>query len=316
MPKVSIFVPAYNNVTEVKRLLASIREQTYTDYEVNITDDSDGSEIEELVRGLSDERLRYVHNERKLGHIFNWNAAIAQAGGEYVKIMFSDDWFTYPESLAKLVKLLDENPEAGLAFSNSMQVSEKESYKRKVSEDFIPRLREDWRNLFLGNEIGAPSDTIYRNNGTMFDEKSNWASDMVLYMRLFRQNPCFAYTDEPLISIGMHEEQYTHSFSDRDDRIFNDYLYMYETYHLKESERCREFFLREYIVKFGRGRKLAKSCGISGWDFYRAKTAYLWKDVLICLCRAALRKVGLYREKKEKATKESGDEKREQGKIS
>lgn len=316
MPKVSICVPVYNNVKEVKRLLDSIREQTYTDYEVNITDDSDGTEIEELVSGLSDERIRYVHNERKLGHIFNWNEAIAQARGEYVKIMFSDDWFTYPESLAKLVKLLDENPEAGLAFSNSMQVSEKESYKRKVSEDFIPRLREDWRNLFLGNEIGAPSDTIYRNNGTMFDEKSNWASDMVLYLRLLSQNPRFVYTDMPLVSIGMHGEQYTHSFSDRDDRIFNDYLYMYETYHLKENERCREFFLREYIIKFGRGRKLAKSCGISGWDFYHAKLRYFWHDILPSLCRAVLRKLGLCRGTKEKETKENGDGKREKEKSS
>lgn len=290
MPKVSICVPVYNNVKEVKRLLDSIQEQTYTDYEVNITDDSDGMEIADLVSGLLDERIRYVHNGKTLGHIFNWNAAIAMAQGEYIKIMFSDDWFTYPESLAEMVRMLDENPEAGLAFSNSMQVSKQESYKRKVSEDFIPRLQEDWRNLFLGNEIGAPSDTIYRRNGIMFDEKSNWASDMVLYMRLFCENPRFVSTDRPLISIGMHEEQYTHSFSDRDERIFNDYLYMYETYRLWENERCKAFFLKEYIVKFGKGRKLAKSCKISAKDFIRAKTAYFWKDIVVSYCKAALRK--------------------------
>ncbi len=299
MPKVSICVPAYNNVKEVERLLASIQKQTYTDYEVNITDDSDQTEIGELVKELSDGRIRYVHNDKKLGHIFNWNAAIAQARGEYIKIMFSDDWFTYPESLAEMVRMLDENPQAGLAFSNSMQVSEQQSYKRKVSEDFIPRLREDWRNLFLGNEIGAPSDTIYRNNGIMFDEKSNWASDMVLYMRLFNENPNFVFTDSPLISIGMHGEQYTHTFSDRDERIFNDYLYMYQTYNLCENRRCKEFFLKEYIIKFGKGRKLAKSCGIPAGDFVRAKAAYLWKDIFVSYCKAAFRKLGLYKSGKQ-----------------
>lgn len=299
MPKVSICVPVYNNVKEVKRLLDSIQEQTYTDYEVNITDDSDGTEIADLVSGLLDERIRYVHNGKNLGHIFNWNAAIAKARGEYIKIMFSDDWFTYPESLAEMVRMLDENPEAGLAFSNSMQVSKQESYKRKVSEDFIPRLQEDWRNLFLGNEIGAPSDIIYRNNGIMFDEKSNWASDMVLYMRLFSKNSRFVSTDRPLISIGMHEEQYTHSFSDRDERIFNDYLYMYKTYNLCESERCKEFFLKEYIIKFGRDRKFARSCGISAADFMRAKADYFCKDVFVSYCKAGLRKLGLYKRKKQ-----------------
>ncbi len=49
MAKVSICVPTYNNVSEVERLLQSIRRQNYTDYEVNISDDSTNDETEELV---------------------------------------------------------------------------------------------------------------------------------------------------------------------------------------------------------------------------------------------------------------------------
>ena len=37
MAKVSICVPTYNNVSEVERLLQSIRRQNYTDYEVPYT---------------------------------------------------------------------------------------------------------------------------------------------------------------------------------------------------------------------------------------------------------------------------------------
>lgn len=294
MPKVSICVPVYNNVTEVERLLASIRQQTYVDYEVNITDDSDNKEIETLVQRLADQRIRYVHNPKKKGHIFNWNAAIRMAEGDYIKIMFSDDWFTYPESLEKMVRMLDSHPEAGMAFSNSMQVSEKESYVRQISSDFIPRLKADWRNIFLGNEIGAPSDTIYRRNGIMFDEKSNWASDLELYLQLFRENPKFVSTDCPLISIGMHEEQYTYTFSERDDRIFNDYLYMYQKYHLWESNSCRDFFLKEYIIKFGRGLKTAKKCHISAGAYGRVKMSYE-KEKLLLYIRAAGRKLRIWR---------------------
>ena len=59
-------------------------------------------------------RLRYVHNEKPLGHIFNWNKALSLAEGEYIKIMFSDDWFTGRDSLEKLMKqegLLAEGPQ-------------------------------------------------------------------------------------------------------------------------------------------------------------------------------------------------------------
>ena len=45
MPKVSICVPTYNNCAEVAQLMRSIGEQTFSDYEVIITDDSDGNEI-------------------------------------------------------------------------------------------------------------------------------------------------------------------------------------------------------------------------------------------------------------------------------
>ena len=53
MAKVSICVPTYNNVSEVERLLQSIRRQNYTDYEVNISDDSTNDETEELVERMS-----------------------------------------------------------------------------------------------------------------------------------------------------------------------------------------------------------------------------------------------------------------------
>ena len=299
MPKVSICVPTYNNCDEVAHLLQSIGEQTFFDYEVIITDDSDGNEIGDLVENLADRRISYTHNARKLGHIFNWNAAIKKATGAYIKIMFSDDWFTYPDSLEQYVRMLDEHPEADLAFSNSMQVSANENYKRKVSPEFLPRLKRDWRTLFLGNEIGAPSGTIYRNNGILFDEESNWASDVELYFMILERNPHFVATDSPLISIGLHEEQYTHSFSQRDDRIFNDYLYMYKKHKLWKNEACREFFLKEYIVKFGKKLSVAKECHIMPRDYRKAKREYFWKEQMPCYVHAAERKLGLWKRKSE-----------------
>ena len=44
MVKVSICVPAYKNPVGVERLLESVKVQSFTDYEVVVTDDSpDGS---------------------------------------------------------------------------------------------------------------------------------------------------------------------------------------------------------------------------------------------------------------------------------
>ncbi|MDD2970511.1 MAG: glycosyltransferase family 2 protein [Lachnospiraceae bacterium] len=303
MAKVSICVPTYNNVEEVAHLLESIASQTYTDYEVIITDDSTDDNIQELVQKTSREYMaagrtvdiNYEHNIPGLGHIFNWNAAIRKAKGQYIKIMFSDDWFTYPDSLEKYVGLMEAHPEAGFVFSGSMQVSDDSSYEREITEEFITSLTRDYRRIFRGNQAGAPSGTMYRNTSILFDEKSNWASDLELYLHILSDNPHFAYTREPLISIGLHGEQYTHMFTEKDDRIFNDYLFMYEKYHLDQDKACKEFFVDEYIMKFDKGVKMAVRCGNTSQEYWRRRIPYLWEHKVMDYVRAGLHRLGIAR---------------------
>jgi hypothetical protein len=181
---------------------------------------------------------------------------------------------------------LDNNNDAVFAFSGSRQVMldgqniehmqhvvskhNNACYDRHAPKEYIEKLRKDYRYLLQSNQIGAPSATIYRrdNNGeiTLFDEKSNWASDVFLYFELFGKatdkSKAFAYTTKPLISIGVHENQYTESFDENDMRIYNDYKYMYTKYNLSQSKECREYFAEKYIVKYHKGIKEAKSLGI------------------------------------------------------
>lgn len=311
MPKVSICVPTYNNADEVTHLLESIYEQEYTDFEVNISDDSTNEEIAKVVDQYQEkygkDQIRYVHNEKGLGHIFNWNAAIKMATGEYIKIMFSDDWFTDCKSLGEFVRMLDENQEALLAFSGSRQVmldgqeienvrhvaaeNVKESYDRYASDEFIKGLYQDYRNLFCGNQIGAPSACIYRrgNSLTLFDERSNWASDMYLYFDLLEKNSQFVYTREPLISIGVHVNQYTESFAERDTRIYNDYRYMYTKYHLQESEICKAYFTEQFLIKYHKGLGEAKALGIS-CGMYWKKWLNEQKQTVRCFVMSRMRR--------------------------
>jgi glycosyltransferase involved in cell wall biosynthesis len=288
MPKVSICIPCYNNADEVERLLNSILEQNYTDFEVNISDDSTDTQTQILMEKYKGRiaNLRYVHNEKPYGHIINWNVAIKMATGEYIKIMFSDDWFTDSASLGGLVKLLDDNEDAIFAFSGSRQVMldgqnienmhhvtskhNKASYDRFASREYIDKLRNDYRYLFVSNQIGAPSAVIYRRDKdgkiALFDEESNWASDVFLYFELFgkaaNMKNAFEYTKKPLVSIGVHASQYTETFSEQDIRIYNDYKYMYTKYNLVQSRECREYFAKKYIVKYHKGLQEAKSLGI------------------------------------------------------
>lgn len=290
--KVSICIPTYNNVDEVERLLRSIYMQTYTDFDVHISDDSTNDEIEQLVIA-SYPQVDYRHNEKPFGHIFNWNEAIHMGNGEYIKVMFSDDWFTDEESLGFFVSMLDEHPKAKMAFCGSRQVQLETGswYDRCADEAFIARLRKDYRLLFLGNQIGAPSAVIYRAGGkkAFFDEKSNWASDLYLYFDLLSDEAEFAYTTKPLVSIGVHEKQYTESFSEKDERIYQDYKYMFQKYNLVQKEECRHFFLKKYMIPFHKPVKEAYELGIPKKEYDKVKAAF-GLDTIRCFLRSRMKK--------------------------
>ena len=210
--KVSICIPCYQQAMDVRRLLDSILQQDYTDFEVILTDDSGDDEVERVAadyRGRivaktgEETSFFYQRNPVRLGHVRNWNAALQKAGGEYIKIMFSDDWFTFPTSLSTFVRMLKEHPDAVLSFSGSRQSilvgeesqknlkhlnrkSEGKSWDRAADEAFLTALRKDFRILFQSDQIGAPSAVLYRRGDAvqLFDEESGFASDVFLYMEL------------------------------------------------------------------------------------------------------------------------------------
>ena len=210
--KVSICIPCYQQAMDVRRLLDSILQQDYTDFEVILTDDSGDDEVERVAADYRDRIVAktgeetsffYQRNPVRLGHVRNWNAALIKAGGEYIKIMFSDDWFTFPTSLSRFVRMLDEHPDAVLAFSGSRQSilagedtqknlkhlnrkKEGKSWDREADEAFLTALRKDFRILFQSDQIGAPSAVLYRRGDAvqLFDEESGFASDVFLYMEL------------------------------------------------------------------------------------------------------------------------------------
>lgn len=290
--KVSICIPTYNNVDELERLLRSIYVQTYTDFDVHVSDDSTNDDIEQMMKTVYPQ-VDYRHNEKPFGHVFNWNEAIRMGNGEYIKVMFSDDWFTGKDSLEKFAAMLDEHPKATMAFCGSRQVKleSEEWYDRCADKEFITRLTGDYRYLFLGNQIGAPSAVIYRagDRTALFDEKSNWASDMYLYFDLLLQSPEVVYTREPLVSIGVHEQQYTETFTEKDERIYLDYKYMFEKYNLVQKEECRRLFLKKYAIPFHRSLKEVKELGIPVREYVHAK-ARDYAATITCFIKHKLKK--------------------------
>lgn len=268
MAKVSICIPSYNNPTGIRRLLGSIKSQTFTDYEVILTDDSTDDQVELVTKEMEIPALFYYKNEKSLGAASNWNKAVSYAAGEYIKMMHHDDFFTGPDSLAQFVALLDENPEAVLAFSGTVQVEKDRQFSRCISDEQLALITQDFRNLFLGNYIGAPSATIYRKNKEEYDSRLSWLVDVEYYMRLLA-NGSFAYTTKPLISIGVSADQLTEKC--RDDGALNMFEYgvVFKEFGLISEARFRQHLI-QIGLKYKQSFEKLKEYGITEKEYKAA----------------------------------------------
>ena len=252
MPMVSICIPAYENPEGIRRLLLSILEQTYRDYEIILTDDSSSCAVrdaaQEVMEGAGENApsFRYFRNSPAKGAVANWNEAVSHAEGEFVKLMHHDDAFSDKESLGRFVRMLESHPEADLAFSGTYQLdlasgSRKARGIRKEEEELLSK---DWRNLYLGNTIGAPSAVMVRRDallkyGIRYDEALTWIVDSDYYMNLLSRNPHFACTKDPLITIGVSADQLTNRVGNDPKILSFEYPYVYRKYRLQEAgEAC------------------------------------------------------------------------------
>jgi glycosyltransferase involved in cell wall biosynthesis len=117
MPRISILMPTYNQAAFITRSLKSLCAQAMPDWELLIIDDHslDDTAVQ-LKPFLNDVRIRYfrLKTNRGLGAALNFGLNRAQ--GSLIGYLPSDDIY-YKDHLQTLIDLLDQNPEAVMAYS-------------------------------------------------------------------------------------------------------------------------------------------------------------------------------------------------------
>lgn len=292
--KVSICIPAYKHVEFLKRCLDSILEQSCTDFEIIITDDSPDDSIQALVKDIyTDARIRYYKNTIALGSPANWNEGLRYAEGVYVKIMHHDDWFSSAHSLQEYVNLLDDNSAVDIAFSGSCDINGSEICKEhEVNSVVLSKLNRQPERLFLGNVLGAPSVCIFRNRkGYVFDPKLIWLVDTDFYIRTIG-NLGLAYTSQKLVNIGVSEFQITNSDLSNNKIRVAEKLYLYRKFKLQSKSSQYRRSLLKAIGREAIFREEQLKMFLSEADFRFSGTDALWTRYYY-LKRVIGRKLGL-----------------------
>jgi glycosyltransferase involved in cell wall biosynthesis len=125
MPTVSVIIPNFNHARFLTQRIESVLEQSFSDYEMIILDDaSTDDSISIINRYKHNRRIRCRENKRNSGSPFKqWNKGVKEAKGTYLWFAESDDWAD-KTFLGELVGVLDNNPDLGLVYCQSMAVNE------------------------------------------------------------------------------------------------------------------------------------------------------------------------------------------------
>jgi len=114
-PLVSIVIPTFNRKQTLGRAVASALNQTYPNIEIVISDNAstDGS-LDAIGDLTSDPRVKVLRNDSNIGAVANWKTALEATSGDYVKIVWSDDWME-SNSVAALMAPFVKDPSTGFS---------------------------------------------------------------------------------------------------------------------------------------------------------------------------------------------------------
>jgi glycosyltransferase involved in cell wall biosynthesis len=211
-PCVSIIVPTYNRLAFLVATIASIRNQTFEDWELLIADDGSGAELRAYLEQLKEaSRTRVLY----LPHTGNppavRNAALLHARGRYVAFLDSDDlWLS--QKLELQVNALRARAGSRWSYTGFLLVDEHGEALASAGPRTWPG-RAGWildsllteQATVAQSSVLVERDLLVRAGG--YDEGLPVCGDYELWIRLSQHSEA-DYIAQPLVQVRRHRHHY------------------------------------------------------------------------------------------------------------
>ncbi len=235
---VSIITPSYNCSDFIEETINSIINQTYTNWELIITDDcSTDSTVSKIQKyAQKDSRIKLSQLKSNYGAGIARNNSIKDAAGRYIAFCDSDDQWT-PDKLEKQIKFMQEN-DLALSYSSYKVIGEDGTDQREV---MAPQ-RVTYRTMLRNNYIGcltAVYDTL--KLGKVYMPEIRKRQDWALWLSILKKTPYALGIQE---NLAIYRDRSTSISSNKIDLI----KYNWNIYRQVEGfSRIKASF---YIIQF------------------------------------------------------------------
>lgn len=204
--EISVLMPVYNSEKYIDEAIASVLNQSFTDFELIIVDDGSQDDTVSKIRQNEDPRIKLILNDH--GYIDTLNKGLVSAEGRYVARMDSDD-IMEPERLLLQYRLMESKKDVVVCGSWLKTFgTESRDIKLMNGEVEYPLIF-----LLLGNFI-AHSTVMIRKS--FLDEHNfryeyyNYAEDYKLWSELAKKGARFYILPEFLMRYRLSDNNVSH----------------------------------------------------------------------------------------------------------
>ena len=214
-PLVSVIIPLYNGARYISETLQSVLNQSHGNFEIVVVDDGSKDDSAEIVKAISDPRIKYTSQENK-GIAGARNTGIKLSRGEYITFLDQDDLF-HREKLEREVDAFKQHPGVGVVYSEVPAINEHRSRLNSGRAMFHKRPSGNVLEQSLAHNIipGTAGIMVLRScfdEAGLFDEQLSGVDDWHMWVRLAAVTR-FKYLPEEHAFVRLHSSNTSNDVS-------------------------------------------------------------------------------------------------------
>ncbi|EJG01879.1 glycosyltransferase [Flavobacterium sp. F52] len=218
---VSIIVITYNSADYVLETLESIKNQTYKNIELIITDDkSKDNTIEICNKWLDENRKEFTSSKiivtaNNSGIPANCNRGIHAAKGDWIKIIAGDD-ILLPDAIENYIRFAGQNEECEIIHSKVVRMVHRGSEIEKINAERYPKTlhqnmfpKTQFKLLRFSTMVLAP--TVFMKKDLLerldyLDESIKLCEDWPFWLKLTYHGSKFYFLNKEMVLYRIHEK--------------------------------------------------------------------------------------------------------------
>ena len=272
---VSVLILAYNAEKYIRDLLESIRDQTYQNIEIIISDDASKDDTVRIAQVWKDEnrlclkKMMIRSSEQNQGVVKNANLGFELCNGRYIKVIAADDKLA-PACIENMVRVCEDKGYPLLLGKMQSFYQGDDLQDMPVNYEFYDmNAEEQYKHLLQVNECAAPT-ALYRKDFLKemdwFDENYPAMEDYPFWLKITEKGVRIPFMNETVVYYRRNDSSVTSTTGTKmvGESYFKSYKkFFYDRkikpmaeyhYYRDICRECKEFLYKDLLLFCGNKR--------------------------------------------------------------